>query len=56
MVRRTPKAGGFFIMLAILVGFGIGVARGNPLEGVLAGTAIGVVAAVLLWLIDRKRG
>lgn len=55
MATRTPKAGGFFIMMAILAGLGIGIARGNAMEGVLAGTIIGIAAAVLLWLIDRRR-
>ena len=32
-----------------------GLAIGNPMKGVLAGTAIGAVLALLLWLVDRRR-
>lgn len=56
MSRSSPRAGGFFIMIAILIGFAVGLARGNAMEGVLAGTMIGIAAAVLLWLLDRRRG
>ena len=56
MAKRTPKAGGFFIMAAILIGFGVGVVRGNVMAGVLAGTAVGTAVALLLWLFDRRRG
>ena len=55
MPQRSGLAGGFFLMVAILVGTGWGIAQGNPLAGALTGTAIGVAAAVLLWLRDRRR-
>ena len=42
-------------MVAILIGFAWGIAAGNPMKGVLAGTALGVMAALLLWLLDRRR-
>ena len=48
-------AGGIFLTVGILAGFGWGIAVGEPMIGVLAGTAIGVAAAVLLWLLDRRR-
>jgi hypothetical protein len=54
-MRRNSLSGGFFLFAAILVGFGFGVAWGDPLRGVLAGTAVGAVAALLLWLWDRRR-
>jgi UDP-N-acetylmuramyl pentapeptide phosphotransferase/UDP-N-acetylglucosamine-1-phosphate transferase len=54
MARHNPRAGGVFIMLAIIAGLVVGVLRGNPMEGVLAGTIVGVAAAVLLWLMDRR--
>jgi hypothetical protein len=41
--------------LCILAGFVAGLAIGNPMKGVLAGTAVGALLAVLLWLIDRRR-
>ncbi|MEO6359433.1 MAG: hypothetical protein ABIO43_02520 [Sphingomicrobium sp.] len=49
------KAGGFFLTITILGGFALGVAAGEPMKGVLIGTAIGAFAAVLLWLADRRR-
>jgi hypothetical protein len=53
--RRTARAGGCFLTLCILGGFAAGLAIGNPMKGVLAGTGIGAVLAVLLWLIDRRQ-
>ncbi len=55
MPNKSPLAGGFLLMIAILAGFGWGLATGQPSVGALAGIAFGTVAAVLLWLIDRKR-
>jgi hypothetical protein len=55
MARRTTRAGGCFLTICILGGFVAGLAIGNPMKGVLAGTAIGAVLALLLWLVDRRR-
>ena len=55
MEKRFTNAGGFFLTVTILGGFALGVAIGEPMKGVLIGTAIGAVAAVLLWLADRRR-
>jgi hypothetical protein len=55
MPRRTAKAGGCFLTLCILGGFIAGLAIGNPMKGVLIGTGLGALLAVLLWLIDRRR-
>jgi hypothetical protein len=54
MTRRNSKAGGCFLTLAILAGLAAGIAMGNPMQGILIGTGIGVMAAVLLWLADRR--
>jgi len=55
MRDRTTKAGGCFLTLCILGGFGVGFAIGDPMKGVLIGTAAGAALAVGLWLIDRRR-
>ena len=55
MEKRNSLAGGFLLMVAIVAGFAWGVAAGQPMLGVLAGTGLGVAAAVLLWLFDRRR-
>jgi hypothetical protein len=55
MQGRSTKAGGCFLTLCILAGLVGGVVNGNPMQGVLIGTGIGVLVAVLLWLVDRRR-
>jgi len=56
MATRKPMAGGFLWMLAILIGTVWGVAAGNPMLGVLAGTAAGAGLAIIVWMLDRRRG
>ncbi|MDB5719308.1 MAG: hypothetical protein JWM38_2735 [Sphingomonas bacterium] len=51
----APRAAGFFIAAAVMVGAVIGVIVGEPSIGVLAGVASGIAIAVLLWLRDRRR-
>jgi uncharacterized membrane protein (UPF0136 family) len=53
--RTGPQAGGFLLALSIVAGTLIGGLRGQPSIGLLVGTAVGVAAAVALWLIDRTR-
>ena len=55
MARRNAQAGGIFLTLGILVGFGWGAFAGEPMKGILAGTLVGAAAALLLWLLDRRR-
>jgi hypothetical protein len=55
MASRTTRAGGCFLTLCILGGFPLGLAIGNPMKGVLIGTAVGAALALILWLIDRQR-
>lgn len=55
MAPRTTQSGGFLLMAAILLGTVAGIALGNPMQGVLIGTGIGIVAAVAVWLLDRRR-
>ena len=56
MARRAHHAGGFFLVLAILGGFLWGAMSGEPVFGAVVGTAIGAVIAVIVWLVDRRRG
>jgi hypothetical protein len=55
MRAPTTRAGGCFLTLCILAGFPLGLAIGNPMKGILIGTGAGIVIAVALWLIDRRR-
>ena len=56
-MQRSSRAGGCFLTLFILLGFLGGLAIRNPLKGTLIGLCIGVVLAILTWLIDlRRRG
>jgi hypothetical protein len=50
------RAGGCFIMAAILIGFAVGMVTGNALRGVWVGLAAGIVIALGLWVADRRRG
>ena len=54
-MRNTSRAGGCFLTIFILAGFPLGLAIGNPMRGVLIGTAVGIVLAVAMWLIDTRR-
>ena len=55
MARRNTLSGGIFLMIGILAGSVWGVAAGEPMKGVLIGTGLGIAAALLLWLLDRRR-
>jgi len=54
--RRTPAAGGIFLFLGPLIGVLYGIGRGEPILWMLYGFAIGVVLAIIIWLIDKRRG
>jgi hypothetical protein len=56
MANKSPIAGGFFWMAAILIGAVWGITAGNPMKGILIGTGVGALTAAAIWLIDRKRG
>jgi len=55
-MQRNPTAGGFFLVAPILAGFGVGIATGDAMRGVLIGTAIGLALLIAVWLVDRGRG
>lgn len=53
--RSGPQAGGFLIALAILIGTIAGGLKGQPTIGLLAGFGVGLLAALALWLVDRRK-
>lgn len=55
-MERTPRAGGCFLVAAILIGFVAGLATRDAMRGVVIGTAVGIVIAIAVWLLDRRRG
>ena len=55
MPEKSTRAGGFYLIAPILIGFFAGMATGDAMRGVLIGTAIGLVLVVGLWLVDRRR-
>lgn len=56
MNARPTHAGGFFLVLATLGGFAWGAMSGTPMFGALVGTGIGMVVALAVWMVDRRRG
>lgn len=55
MNDRPSTAGGFFLIIAILAGFAVGVYGGQALLGTIAGTLVGTLIAIAVWLTNRKR-
>lgn len=53
--RRSTAAGGFFLFLGSVVGAVYGVEAGQPIVWMLAGFGIGVVLAIAIWLVDRRK-
>ena len=57
MQGSAARSGGCFLTVFILLGFLYGLSIQNPLKGTLIGLGIGIVLAVVTWLIDlRRRG
>jgi len=49
------KAGGIFIVFGLLIGIAIGIWTSEISLGLISGFALGVLAAIVTWLIDRKQ-
>lgn len=49
-------AGGFFIALFTIIGVVGGGLMGQPSIGLLIGIAVGLIAALGVWLNDRAKG
>ncbi|MFW2828648.1 hypothetical protein [Sphingomonas sp. ID0503] len=50
----NTQAGGFILAVAILAGGAYGALKGQPSAGVVAGLGVGVIAAIAIWLLDRR--
>ncbi|QNM83479.1 hypothetical protein H8M03_03855 [Sphingomonas sabuli] len=55
MQPADSRAGGCFILVAIMAGFFGGLAMQNALAGVWIGLGVGIIVALIVWLLDRKR-
>jgi hypothetical protein len=55
MTGSRSLAGGCFLTLFLLLGFGYGLATQNALRGTIIGLGIGAVLAIATWLIDARR-
>ena len=53
--NRPARGGGVLLALAILVGAVVGLSSRQPMIGLIAGLAAGLVLLGLLWLLDRRR-
>ena len=56
MSSPTPRAGGFFLIVPIIAGFLWGLASGRATQGAIAGLGVGLVLALIVWAVDRRRG
>ncbi|HEY0324563.1 MAG TPA: hypothetical protein VGC46_01120 [Allosphingosinicella sp.] len=52
--RQNNFAGGSLLALAIIAGAAIGVVRGQPTIGALAGFGVGILLFLLVWLVGRR--
>jgi mannose/fructose/N-acetylgalactosamine-specific phosphotransferase system component IIC len=55
MSKPSPMAGGFFLVAPIVAGFFWGLGSGRAMQGVILGAALGILLALIVWLIDRAR-
>ncbi|WP_375196574.1 hypothetical protein [Sphingobium sp.] len=53
--KKNPTGAGAILALTILGGAILGGMMGQPSIGLLAGTGLGIVVAILLWLKEREK-
>jgi hypothetical protein len=53
--RRGSAAGGIFLFLGPVIGAIIGVSRGEPILWMLGGFAVGLLLALLMWVVQSRR-
>ncbi len=49
----SPMAGGIFLAVLPLAGAWFGGRQGEPVIGLLAGLGAGIIAALIVWGVDR---
>lgn len=52
--KQKTSGGGFFIAILSIIGVFAGGFMGQPSIGLLAGFALGVMIAILLWLKETR--
>ena len=52
----SAQAGGFFIFAGLMAGVVIGLIYDEPSMGMVGGLAAGIAVAVVVWLLDRRKG
>ncbi len=55
MSKRHSAAGGIFLMAGFVGGFFYGLAAQDVVRWSLVGLGIGIAAALLVWLRDKRR-
>jgi hypothetical protein len=56
MASRSPAAGGFFLIAPIVAGFFYGLTTGDAMAWTFIGLLVGLSLALIVWLVDRRRG
>lgn len=53
---RPRLGGGIFLFVGLLVGSIAGIALNEPSIGMISGFGVGGLLAIVIWLLDSKRG